>query len=106
MNATRIHYMYRDASNWKFHGSVVISGCANRSEFERHLFDGEWFVPERVGLQHLLTEPWSEDDHLLHELGEFETCEQPNSDEKLISARELLRRFESPANVGWFSVAR
>ncbi len=97
---TRISYCYRDASNWKFCGEIVVEGNLKRSQLESYLLNGEWFVPEKVGLKLLLTEPWSEDDRLLHELHEFEETVDSNA---VCSADLIVQQFESAHQKGWFN---
>lgn len=51
---TEICYMYRDSSNYKSYGSVVVPGMIGQSEKDRildSLMDGEYFVPEMVGFE-------------------------------------------------------
>jgi hypothetical protein len=96
---TKINYLYRDAGNWKFRGSFVVGGAISPKELDPHMFDTERFVPQQVGLKHLLTESWTEDDHLLHEFEEFEETEDPNC---LCTAKELIERFAKANADGWF----
>ncbi len=96
---TLIYYCYRDAGNTKFWGEIVVSGQVSRKQLEKFLFDGEWFVPEQVGLNHLLTEPWTKLDHILHELHEFEDTERTDH---FCLADELIAKFEAAHKKGWF----
>ena len=96
---TRIHYMYRDASNWKFWGSVVVDGELNFERLQPYLFDKEFFVPHRVGLDHLLEQPMNEDDHYLHTFVEFEPV---LGLEPLCSSAEFVARVKSAYERGWF----
>ena len=97
---TRISYCYRDAANWKFWGHFAVEGKIDRSDLEHYLDGAEFFVPEKVGLNHLLTEPWSRDDHILHELHEFEPAA---GGQTLCTAAELIRRFRVANEQDWFS---
>src|ERR1700733_4629344 len=96
---TQITYCYRDASNYKFWGEFAVEGVLDMEELASHLFEGEWFVPERVGLKHLLTEPWSDDDHILHEFREFESTKREDC---ICTAAQLIERFETARRTGWF----
>jgi hypothetical protein len=96
---TMIHYTYRDAANWKFHGCFVVKGGITYSELELYMFDHEFFVAQEVGLKHLLTEAWTEDDHYLHQFDEFEETEET---ECLCDAEELKTRFMNAQKRGWF----
>ena len=96
---TRIHYLYRDASNYKFSGSFVVKGGIGREHLQPFLHENGWFIPKKVGLNHLLTEPWDEEeDHSLHELCEFEVTEDRDC---VCTAKELIRRFQL-ASKNWF----
>ncbi|MEZ5870751.1 MAG: hypothetical protein R3D32_02675 [Nitratireductor sp.] len=100
MQNTKIHYMYRDAGNWKFFGDFIVSGAVGENELTPYLFDNEFFIPHEVGLKHLLAAPVNGDDHYLHTFESFEpTDEQPS----LCSAQELVDRFKTAAKKGWFS---
>lgn len=96
---TMIHYTYRDAANWKFHGFFVVKGSITYIELEPYMFDHEFFVAQEVGLKHLLTEPWTEDDHYLHQ---FEESEETEETECLCDAEELKTRFLNAHKRGWF----
>jgi hypothetical protein len=63
------------------------------------MFDTDFFVAEVVGLKHLLTEEWSEDDHMLHEFEEFEETEQTDC---LCDANEFKDRFIKASKRGCF----
>jgi len=97
---TRISYCYRDASNYKFWGEFVVGGHLSRSQLQPYLFEGDWFIPEKVGLKHLLTEAWSEDDHLLHELHNFECTSVSDT---VCSAEVFVERFKAAHGRNWFS---
>jgi hypothetical protein len=58
-----------------------------------------FFVAQEVGLKHLLTEAWTEDDHYLHQFDEFEETEDT---ECLCDAEELKTRFMNAQKRGWF----
>jgi hypothetical protein len=96
---TLITYCYRDGGNWKFCGEFVVRGVIEREHIQEYLFDHEWFVPQKVGLTHLLTEPWDKEDHLLHELHEFERSEREDC---LCSSTEFVERFKKARKLGWF----
>jgi hypothetical protein len=96
---TLINYLYRDAGNWKFRGSFVVKGRITADDLAPYMFDVERFVPYEVGLKHLLTESWTEDDHVLHEFEEFE---ETDVDGCLCTAEELKERFISANTRGWF----
>jgi len=72
----RFDYLYRDASNYKGYGSVLLWGEAtaeNKAAIRAALIDGMYFEAELVGvptLYHLVrgnAEPDEEEDHVWHE---------------------------------------
>lgn len=72
----RFDYLYRDASNYKGYGSVLLWGEAtpeNEAAIRAVLIDGMYFEAERVGvptLYHLVrgdAEPVEGEDHGWHE---------------------------------------
>jgi hypothetical protein len=97
---TIINYRYRDASNYKYYGSFIVSGDIRKEDLLPYLFLDEYFVPHKVGLPHLLTESINEDDHSLHELDDFESTDSADAE---MTAAELVDLFRKSSEVGWFS---
>ncbi|MEP3439781.1 MAG: hypothetical protein ABJN75_23770 [Hoeflea sp.] len=97
---TRVHYMYRDASNWKFWGAAIVDGELSLEQLQPYLFDNDFFVPHEVGLDHLLDQPMNEDDHYLHSFVDFESV---SGQEPLCSVEEFVDRFRTAHERGWFS---
>ena len=50
---TLLEYLYRDASNYKQHGSAVIAGALSLKEIRHLLIDGGYFIPSQAGLPDL-----------------------------------------------------
>ena len=50
---TLLEYLYRDASNYKQHGSVVLRGTISLKDIRHLLIDGEYFIPSPAGLPDL-----------------------------------------------------
>lgn len=88
MPQLRIDYLYRDASNYKNHGSLVIQ---NNQELTVQKFslalrehfaclqcfpDVLHFSPEVLGWPTLYFEDWTEDDFMLHEVSGIEETDQ------------------------------
>ena len=111
---TEIHYMYRDASNYKKQQSVVISGTLseedqrkifekcdsfNAEEFETYHDGGEYygepiyFIPAQVGLPEERFDKITEDDHCWFEMKGFENTEKAPT--VSMSAEEFLKKFDS-----------
>lgn len=69
-------YLYRDASNYKASGAILLSGVPSQSDISAlcaRLDSGEYFVAEQVGIPAVYKELWdlsngpTSDDHALHE---------------------------------------
>jgi hypothetical protein len=97
---TRIDYMYRDASNYKFRGYFSVEGTLKQSDLEDFLYDGEFFVPREVGLNHLLDVPMNQDDHHLHTIEAFSLSDDG---EALCDSRALVNRFKMANERTWLS---
>lgn len=72
---TLLEYLYRDASNYKQHGSVVLRGEISLKDIRPLLIDGEYFIPSQAelpDLQHKFRDQGfeypTEDDHAWHEI--------------------------------------
>lgn len=87
-------YLYRDASNYKAWGNILLSGVPspdNIAALSACLESGEYFVAEQVGIPALYKELWdlsggpNSDDHALHE---FVALRAASEDE-----RKSLRPF-------------
>jgi hypothetical protein len=96
---TKVTYMYRCASNWKYWGSFTVKGTLTHADLEPHLFDGEFFVPEQVDLNHLLTDPWTKDDHILHTLLSFDETDEK---ECICTAKQMVKKFKDADRKDWF----
>lgn len=96
---TRVSYLYRDASNYKYRGDFHVLGEIEIDELRGDLFDSEFFIPERIGLPALRPEVTNDDDHLLHS---FEECEAAEGRDFEMTAGELRRRIKEASRQGWF----
>lgn len=115
MPHTLLRYLYRDAANYKAHGTVILSGKTSPEHDRRlrtSLIDGEYFIPEKVGLPSLRERLYqyssgspTEDDHVLHEFVELRaaTTEEMGSWPTMGQLDELLERFEREARSGWWA---
>jgi hypothetical protein len=97
---TRFEYLYRDASNYRFCHTVVISGELQHAMIVPHLFDGLWFIPDRIGLPSLVPPATNEDDHLLHEVIALTPTSQEASS---VDAAALLSAIRDNGRNGWFA---
>jgi hypothetical protein len=105
---TELRYLYRDASNYKQHGEVVLAGRMAESEAWSALWEEVYFIPSAVGLpdlQHLFREqgfPFpTEDDHPWHEMASIRPTK--SNPTVALSAAELLRRLTECRTAGWES---
>ena len=93
---TEVHYIYRDASNYKLCADVVVEGELSpeqMAEMQACCEDGEYFIPELVQIPRLrFKDADTDDDHDFHEL---ESVEQTSAAPTLeISALALLALFQ------------
>lgn len=73
---TVVPVMYRDAANYKTYGRLILGGVMTGSQIatvRERLDEGEYFVPEQLGMEHLgWSSGWGsfpcEDDHGWHEM--------------------------------------
>jgi hypothetical protein len=93
-------YLYRDGSNYKAWGSLLLSGEPTHEDvtaLKECLESGEYFVAEQVGIPPVYKELWdlsggpTDDDHALHE---FVTLREATEDE-----RKLLPLFGGLSNL-------
>lgn len=105
MTATAFDYLYRDASNYKVYGSVLLTGHLTPpqvSELQACLIDSEFFVAAEIPVPNLddqlfvLSGGPTEDDHLWHTfLGVRPIGELPENAQIWGSATELLEAFRA-----------
>lgn len=104
MMNTRIHYLYRDADNYKVQNECVILGEMTGEQEQRIiacLDEEEYFVPSRVGMPERKFDTETDSDHPWFEWERIEETGQKSTLE--ITAEELVKRFEE-ASKGWESV--
>lgn len=94
-----VNYLFRDASNYKFRGDFRLLGQMCIDEIESYLFEGEFFIPEKIGLPPLRPETTSEDDHLLHSI---EDCRAVEGETYVMTAHEFQQRLREASKKGWF----
>lgn len=94
---TKIHYLYRDADNYKVHNSCVIKGVLTPAQIDIILGccdAGEYFIPNQVGLPERKFEKFdSQVDHCWFELtrDDFEYTDQPAN--VPVTAQQLTDHF-------------
>lgn len=94
---TKIHYLYRDADNYKVHNSCVIKGVLTPEQINVILSccdAGEYFIPNQVGLPERKFEKFDpQADHCWFELAcdDFEYTDQPA--DVSMTAQQLTEHF-------------
>lgn len=89
VNFSVFDYGYRDASNYKAWGSLLLQGLTSNSDIEdlsSHFDSGEFFIAEQLGIPPLYADLWelssgpSVDDHVWHTFYELRpaTAEEIN----------------------------
>lgn len=104
---TIVRYLYRDASNYKVHSEVIVSGVLTAAE-KRDIFSsldcGEYFIPKLVGLPENRFSDYTEDDGPFFELSADsfeETTESPTGEVDVADVHEMAARFTQHKNA-WF----
>ena len=69
------------------------------SEIEPFLIDGQFFVPEEIGLKSLVPEQMNSDDHLLHEFQKFRRAIADKFD---VTKFDFMRVLNYTHKMGWF----
>ncbi len=107
---SRFNYLYRDAGNFKVHGSILLSGKLTneqQAEIVMKLESEEFFIAEQVGLRPLYDALYefsggmTREDHVWHSFDGFEQVlndSQIDDAEFWGTAAELLRRFRNVAS--------
>lgn len=94
----KITYLYRDAGNYKFWSEFCVLGDVSLDTLSPYLFEGEYFVPEKIGLPSLVPPQKNDDDHLFHE---FVDVEYSDSAECLLTADDFMARIRAASITGW-----
>mgnify|MGYP003438834415 FL=1 len=86
MTNIRFVYMYRDASNYKQHGEVILPNETQRTveevdtQIRSLLSDGLFFIARQVQVEERFFDVVSEDDHPWHEFVMVEATTDPTFD--------------------------
>ena len=110
MTNIRCIYLYRDASNYKQHGEVILSNETQMTLEEvdqtirSHLSDGSFFIAQQVQLEERFFTVVNEDDHPWHEFVQVESTTDPIFDPVPEIKRDIvqfLQVLEQVHNTGW-----
>ena len=94
---TQINYLYRDASNYKVYNECVIEGEITDEQIMTIigcLEDGEYFIPEQVGLDANRFSDFTDDDHCLMELCKQDFSHTDKKPTVNLNCEQLVRNFE------------
>lgn len=110
MTNIRFIYLYRDVSNYKQHGEVILS---NETQFaveeidqtiRSRLSDGSFFIARQVQLEERFFAVVNEDDHPWHEFVQVESTTDPIFDPVPEIKRDIvqfLQELEQVHHAGW-----
>lgn len=110
MTNIRFAYLYRDASNYKQHGEVILSNETQRTveeidqQVRSHLSDGSFFIARQVQLEERFFTVVNEDDHPWHEFVQVEATADPVFDpvpEVKRDIEQFLQELEQAHSAGW-----
>ena len=103
---TVFSYLYRDGSNYKQWGSVVLAGAiadALTERFARSLESGQFFIADQLQVPEVFPDSWPiyADDHCWHEWAGFETSDYSPNDSLSRTIEEFVRGAEQARIHGW-----
>ena len=110
MTNIRFAYLYRDASNYKQHGEVILSNEKQLTVEEidqtirSHLSDGSFFIARQVQLEERFFAAVNEDDHPWHEFVQVKATPDPVFDPAPEIKRDIaqfLQELEQAHQTGW-----
>ena len=110
MTNIRFVYMYRDASNYKQHGEVILPNETQRTieevdtQIRSLLSDGLFFIARQVQVEERFFDVVSEDDHPWHEYVSVEATTDPTFDSVPEEKRDItnfLKDMEQAHRSGW-----
>ena len=110
MTNIRFVYMYRDASNYKQHGEVILPNETPLTveevdtQIRSLLSDGLFFIARQVQVEERFFDVVSEDDHPWHEYVSVEATTDPTFDpvpEQQRDITKFLKELEDAHHTGW-----
>lgn len=110
MTNIRFIYLYRDASNYKQHGEVILSNETQLAveeidqQIRSHLSDGLFFIARQVQLEERFFAVVNEDDHPWHEFVQVEATTDPIFDPVPEIKRDIaqfLQELEQAHQTDW-----
>ena len=110
MTSIRFVYMYRDASNYKQHGEIILPNETLLkveevdTQIRSLLSDGLFFIAQQVKIEERFFDVVSEDDHPWHEYVSVEVTTDPTFDPVPEEKRDItnfLKDMEQAHRSGW-----
>ena len=110
MTNIRFVYMYRDASNYKQHGEILLSNetLLTVDEVDKQirslLSDGLFFIAQQMQVEERFFDVVSEDDHPWHEYVSVEATDDPAFDpipEEKRDITNFLKELDQAHRSGW-----
>ena len=110
MTNIRMIYLYRDASNYKQHGEVILSNethlAVEKIDTQIHslMSDGLFFIAQQVQLEECFFAVVNEDDHPWHEYVSVEATTDPTFDpvpEQKRDVTNFLKELDRAHRSGW-----
>ena len=101
-----VEYLYRDASNYKEYGEILIEGVFSDTDVQRirkYMYDkGQFFIPEEIGIQPLQPKLWAkyngpaEDDHQWHSIECIHIAKQEDLQLQVWGTKQqLIKNFQN-----------
>lgn len=101
-------YLYRDASNYKVWGTLVLQGTATEYDLEvlaTHFESGEFFIAEQLDIPPLYAELWefsngpSIDDHVWHTFYALRPATEEDIKESIFdTVKNFISKIEAVKN--------
>lgn len=98
-------YLYRDASNYKVWGTLLLEGVANETDLQvlaSKFESGELFIAEQLGIPALYADLWefsngpTEDDHVWHTFHALRVVTPDDTRAEVFgSVADLVTKFKS-----------
>lgn len=112
MSNVVFNYLYRDASNYKNYGNIILENPDNLTieeatkRIRKTLICGENFIASQIDVPEIflwLTSEFNvEDDHYYHEFSGIEETELSATDERTLS--DFISKLEEVGPIGWDEV--
>lgn len=108
--AIRFAYLYRDASNYKQHGEVILpnetllTAEEVNTQIRSFLSDGSFFIARQIRIEGRFFDVVNEDDHPWHEFVSAEATTDPTFDPVPEEKRDIiqfLKELEQAHHAGW-----